>query len=332
VLSTWNSTATWRERAPAVCCHLPFVLDDSKNVRFPEEVGKAVYAVVQGRGRGRGSVQGIAHQDYCVTVLFSSGEQPATSFTRDGGTRPRVLSFWGSPFGAVSPAMAKRIRQINDGVRENYGHAGPRFIQYLLRHRDRWEHWRAFYEEEVKHFEDAAGDDAVAARMATHFAAITLTACLVHKGLDLPWEWNDPVVPVWQELVSASGEADVAAGALRLAVDWAVGRRQDFFHLHAAESNQPHAGWAGRWDQDGAAGEWAWIGFFSHVLESVLRAGGFDYDATVLTWKERGWIEVDAEGEGKGRNTKRVQIGKELARVVAIRRAAVEAVDAAAAG
>jgi hypothetical protein len=113
VLSTWNSTATWRERVPAVCCHLPLVLDDTKNMRFPDEVAKTVYGVAQGRCKGRGTVLGVARQDRCVTVLFSSGEQPVTSFTRDGGTRARALSFWGSPFGEVSPAMGGRIREVN---------------------------------------------------------------------------------------------------------------------------------------------------------------------------------------------------------------------------
>ncbi len=89
----------------------------------------------------------------------------------------------------------------------------------------------------------------------------------------------------------------------------------------------PHGGWVGRWDKDNNSLKWAWIGFFSHVLETVLREGGFDPDATIRTWKDRGWIEVDAESEGKGRNTKRVRIGKEPCRLVAIKREAIEEMD-----
>lgn len=328
VLSTWNCTATWRERVPVVCCHLPLILDDTKNVRFPEEVAKTVYAITQGRGRGRGTVKGIAEQASAETVLLSSGEQPATSFSKDGGTRPRVLSFWGSPFGETSPEMGERIRRINEGVRKHYGHAGPRFVQHMLRQKDDWAGWKEWYEGLVEYYEGEAGENYIAGRMASHFAAIVVTSHYVHEALELPWEWENPIAPVWDELVSSSAEADVAARALALAVDWAVAHRQNFFYHNQADSNQPHSGWVGRWDKDSSNPEgskWAWLGIFSHVLEGVLKEGGHDFDATVRTWKDRGWLEVDAEGEGKGRNTKRVKVGAALARVVAIRREAIEA-------
>jgi hypothetical protein len=327
VVSTWNSTATWRERAPAVCCHLPLVLDDTKSLRFPDDVTKTIYAVVQGRGKGRGSVQGIATQDTCATLLFSSGEQAATAFTKDGGTRPRVLSFWGSPLGEVSPEMRRRVGELNRCVRDNYGHAGPRFIKCILGDRDNWPAWRHCYDTWLAGYEgeDWAGDNAIAGRMASHFAALTVTSHYVHQALELPWEWTNPVRPVFDELVGNSGDADVAANALNLAVDWAVAHRQHFYDRHAASSGQPQSGWVGRWDKDGTSAAWSWIGMFPHVLEKVLREGGFDFDATLRTWKERGWIEVDGDDGGRRRNTKRAQVGESLARVIAIRREAIDA-------
>jgi hypothetical protein len=330
VLSTWNCTATWRERVPAVCCHLPLILDDTKNARFPDEVAKTIYGITQGRGRGRGTVKGIAEQASAETVLLSSGEQPATSFTKDGGTRPRVLSFWGSPFGETSPEMGERIRQINEGIHANFGHAGPRFVRYMLQHKEEWEDWKEWYDELVSYYEKKAGQNYIAGRMATHFAAILVTSDIVHNALELPWKWKNPINPVWEELISGSAEADVAARALHLVWDWAVAQRRNFFFHGQAESHQPHGGWAGRWDRDsgGVTGmKWGWVGFFGHVLEGVLKEGGFDPDSTVRSWKDRGWLEVDAEGEGKGRNTKRVQVGKALARLVAIKRQAVEDLD-----
>jgi putative DNA primase/helicase len=324
VVSTWNCTATWRERVPAVCCHLPLILDDTKNVRFPDEVAKTIYGITQGRGRGRGTVKGVAEQASAETILLSSGEQPATSFTKDGGTRPRVLSLWGSPFGETSTEMGQRIRGVNDAIHKHYGHAGPRFVQYMLKHRGEWEEWREWYQELVSFYEKKAGKNFIAGRMAAHFAAMVATSYHVHKALQLPWKWKNPIKPLWEELISVSAEADVAARGLVLTMDWAVAHRQDFAHLHVAESNQPHGGWVGRWDKDSKETKWPWIGFFAHVLENVLKEGGFDPDATIRTWKDRGWIEVDSEGVGHGRNTKRVQVGKELARLVAIKRAAVE--------
>ena len=145
-LSTWDGTPTFRERATAVLTHLPFIVDETKHVRHPDEVAKTIYAVVQGRGRGRGSVQGIALQDHCVTVMITSGEQPATSFTQDGGTRPRVLTLWGTPFGGASQAIGRKVRILNRRILAHHGHAGPRFIRYLIDHRTEWRSWRKGYD------------------------------------------------------------------------------------------------------------------------------------------------------------------------------------------
>jgi hypothetical protein len=359
VLSTWNGTVTWRERAPAVLTNLPFILDETKHVRHPEEVAKTIYGVVQGRGRGRGTVQGIAHQDFCQTVLLSSGEQPATSFTHDGGTRPRVLTIWGSPFGATSQLIGKKVKHINTWLREHHGHAGPRFVQYLLQHRKHWGKARDWYDELVRHYEEMAGDNTVAGRMAAHLAAITVTSKLVHDALHLPWAWSDPIEPLWAELTQESGEADQSAAALRHVLSWAYGHQNDFFGLKE-EREQPHAGWAGRWDkgkddsinpntsakdepadlnstevesQDGGhktggnvTKGWEWVGFMPHVLEKLLREANYDPNSIIRTWKDKEWLKTDAASNGTMRNQYRAKIGRGTVRVYAITREAAEGV------
>jgi uncharacterized protein (DUF927 family) len=129
-LGTWNATQVYKERAPALLNHMPFILDDTKNLRNPDEVAKTIYAVVEGQGRGRGTVKGIAPTGRFTTVLISSGEQPATSFTSDGGTRGRVLTVWGSPFGGSNPKLGQTARELSRNVKTHYGHAGPLFVKY----------------------------------------------------------------------------------------------------------------------------------------------------------------------------------------------------------
>jgi len=76
----WNTTQTWRERAPTVMNHIPLFLDDSKTVRHPDEIAQTVYRFTQGRSRGRGTLAGLAQQLSFESVLFSSGERPVVSF------------------------------------------------------------------------------------------------------------------------------------------------------------------------------------------------------------------------------------------------------------
>ncbi|HEU4753904.1 MAG TPA: DUF927 domain-containing protein, partial [Armatimonadota bacterium] len=90
VVGTWDNSRTWLERSAHVVNDLVLILDDTKRARRAEDVAAGLYSVAQGRGRGRGTIRGIARSAHFHTVLLSSGEQPATSFTQDGGTRARV--------------------------------------------------------------------------------------------------------------------------------------------------------------------------------------------------------------------------------------------------
>jgi hypothetical protein len=332
-LSTWNGTATWRERSPAVLNHLPFIMDETKHVRHGNEVAKTIYAVVQGRGRGRGTLTGIAEQEHCQTVLMSSGEQPAVSFTNDGGTRPRVLTLWGSPFGATNQEVGQIVTHVNQGCRDHYGHAGPRFVQFLLERRDKWGKSKDRYEEYVHHYEEMAGDNAVAGRMAGPFAAITFTSKLVHAALDLPWDWSDPIAPLWEELTQECSEADRAAAALRLVLSWANAHTKSFYRSDKTVT-QPNDGWAGRWEITGIENfneedqyeSWEWVGFLPHVLERLLRDQQFDPNPIIRTWKDRGWLKLDNEANGTQRCQYRTKVGPQLSRVYAITWAAAQAV------
>lgn len=330
-LFDWNTTPTWRERASAVMNHIPLFLDDSKTARHPDEISQTVYTYTQGRSRGRGTVQGLAQQVGFESVLVSSGERPVISFGEHGGTRPRVLTLWGSPFGGTSEKTGRRVVKINNCVGANYGHAAPKFIEYLLKKRHRWENYREYHANWTAEFTKKAGDNAVAGRMAAHFAAIVYTSRLVHYALDLPWEWSDPISPLYDDLTREVAEADRAAAALRYAMGWAVSHRSNFFHLGSPESEQPHGGWAGRWDHDGdppvpntTPTAWEWVGFIPGVLTKVLEDGGFEVDPSIRTWKDRGWLKVDG-----GRNQHKVKIVGEATWVVAVTRKGIEAAGAA---
>lgn len=333
VLNRWGSTACWNERAPAVLNGLPLFLDDTKHVQDPKEMARTIYAVTQGRGKGRGSVTGIARQDRWRTVLLSTGEQRALDFTNDGGTRPRVLSHWGSPFGATTTAIGELVRQLNADVSQNYGYAGPRFVQYLINHRDQWEALRKGYEKTVRRLVARAGNNPILARMADNFAAITWTAWLVHKAIPLPWEYKDPIAPVWREFANEATEADRAKAALQYVMDWANSNQHRFFE-RAGHDKTPPGGWVGRWEKSARVPgpnrdeqiEWQSIGFITLPLESLLHDGGFEPKAIIRMWGDEGWLLTTTEGNKTRRKIKE-RVDGENVWLVAIKREAVEAIQ-----
>jgi hypothetical protein len=334
---TWDGTPVWRERAPGTLRDLPLILDDTQRARRPQDVQQTIYDTAQGRGRGRGSPKGLARQSASRNTLLTTGEQPLASFTKAGGTHARTLELWGTPFGQKDQATGSIVRRLNRKVKRHYGHAGALFVQYLLQHRKERVQWRKEFRAYVTEYEDLAGDNVLAGRLADQFALLRLTARLVDEAIDLPWEFADPVEPLWEELVQEVGEADRSAAALRHVMDWAAAHQSEFCRPGSRdeEHRQPAGGWAGVWPPEtvqvpvpGAKKtESQFIGFLPHRLNKILSDEGFDPGSTIRTWKDRGWIKVTLE-DGVERTRCKVKIGGRPAWVIGITRDAVTAAQA----
>jgi hypothetical protein len=318
-LSTWDSTRVWIERASAVLNGLPLILDDTKRARRPRDVAQTLYDATSGRGRGRGSPRGMGRANTWTTVLISSGEAPATSFTEDGGTRARVLTLWGSPFGEACGDMAVLVNGLNDSIQQHFGHAGRAFVRFLQEHRHEWPAWKETYRAALQQYRDQAGDDKVGCRLAQHFAMLRVTALMAHEALLPPWTYADPIAELWDVLVAEFAEADRASSALRQVVSWARANRAHFFESYHAPP--PSAGWAGKWSDSTS---WTGLMFFEHKLRELLKDAGFDYEATMRSWRARGWLYIDGPS-GKAR--RRARVAGENVWLISINRDAVEAVE-----
>ncbi|WP_417381923.1 DUF927 domain-containing protein [Gimesia sp.] len=315
IIKSWRSTATSRERLPAILKNLPLILDDTKLAIRNEDVATTIYSIVAGMGKGRGSVKGLAKQLTWQTILLTSGEQPLTSFTQDAGTRARVLSLWGSPFGDSSPNTGVLVRDCSEIISSNYGHAGKRFIQHILDNRCQWDAWITEYKYEVDKFQEWASHagNPFAARMAPHFAAIATTAWLAHDALGLPGEYSDPIEPLWEELSGAAQEADQAVSAMRFMIDWFQSHPNDFLGKNTNEKNQPNNGWAGVYrkispqpaEEEISNGKIAYIAFFPSKLKELLIQHRFEPTGILRKWRDKGWLSIDPSSTG--RFTKKVK-------------------------
>lgn len=137
--------------------------------------------------------------------------------------------------------------------------------------------------------------------MAGHFAAITLTAQLVHQAIQLPWPFMDPITPLWDDLLQEASEADRASRALAIVMEWAHAHVNEFFDSNSMESQQPVRGWAGRWDRTTFLGNASWevISFFPEKLKEVLQDAGFEFDPILRAWRDRGWVVQDADNRAR---------------------------------
>ena len=329
-IRTWAGTRVFRERAPALLAHLPFIVDDTKLATNREEVGQAIYDFSQGRGRGRGTVKGTAVAGTWQTVMLSSGEQPITSFSKDGGTRARVLTVWGSPFERADNSTRVVVEAINRGILQHYGHAGERWIRWLEKNWKDRSAWCERYGQLRRQFADLA-EGTIAARQAEHFALLALAAELAAAAKILPWEADDSLAGLFREVATGDDDGgDVGTSALQAAWQWAASHPTEFWPRpvqHNSTDTPPYTGWAGVWKRspppDAGVDGWEWIGFLPDRLKKILDEGGFSFEAVVRTWAERGWFRRSADG-GRARNRLKARLDGANCWVIAIERTAVD--------
>jgi hypothetical protein len=329
LLWNWDATTVYIERASAVLHSLPVFLDETQRAKDANAVRKALYEVANGRGRSRGNMEGVSRTRTWRTVMFSTGEMPATSFTNDGGTRARCIEIRELPFGRVDGQTALLVGRLKAALASNYGLAGPEFIQFILASKNEWEQWKAEYRESVERYTALVpqqGDPAVKDRIAHYFAAIRVAAHRVHEVFGFRRDYDAAIDPVWREVVADTSDATGDIRALRHVVAWAHSKAQTFLGRHVqyddAIPRQPVNGWSGRWD---AGNDWKYLAFFPNVLDKVLTERGYMPEAIREAWKARGWLDI---GKDRGYDkTVYIPWTRESPRMIVIRRTAIEKVE-----
>ncbi len=299
-LLTWNQTKVSVERRLAVMKHLPLLLDDTKKAADVRQIPAIIYSHSGGQGKGRGNLTGVQAVLTWHNVLISSGEQPLTSYSNDGGAVMRVLEIEGAPFGRQDIETGKIVKRINSAACQHFGHAGPEFVRWLVQNREHWDAWKAEYQRRSADYLERASSEK-AGRLADYAAAIAQAAILFHTALDLPFPYADPLETLWAEI---SGEADDPLGAkkaLRYVLSWAASNEHRFYGRELDVRTAPNGGWLGKWQR----GDDQPIAIYPHQVEDVLRGQKFEPQSILNEWKDRGWLDVKPDVK---RFTKQVRI------------------------
>jgi hypothetical protein len=290
VIKSWDATATWLDRATAVYKNLPVILDDTQRAKDPDLITKFIYLFSSGQGRGRGTISGLENILSWETIALSSGESKITDLARGGGSNARVLSLWGIPFKKKGIASANRIEEIKTIILSNYGHAGPRFVEYLINERKKWNKWGQDYSELIRQYQANAGQNEVALRQADYIALLHMSAFLAAKALEIRIDYANHLDRIFQMTLAASSRADKAKEAFEVVMSWASSRKESFWRSGGSEKAQPSDGWLGVWNPDGKKD---FIAFMPHHLRDFLKAKGYEPHAIIQTWGDKKWILRD---------------------------------------
>ena len=318
ILHGWDATRVFIERTAAIRTCLPAILDDTKVARNKNDVISTIYQFVNGAGRGRGSQRGVATTRSWQSVMISSGEESLTDFTQDGGSRARVLSLWGSPF-SISREAGRLTVSLREQLEDHYGHAGPALVRYLVNNRSLWPDWRDWYRQCRQSYQELAGNNSVASRMAACFATLELTAHLAHQAIPFPWDYHDTVRGLWTEITADTDEADRGLAALRYIITWCHSRREDFKGGEVRD-HAPSGGWLGVWNIYGRDESSAHcLAIYPHKLDEALDERGYSPGAIRRLWKDSEWLRTE-----ENKTTKRVRTPGARGAMVAIRWSAIE--------
>jgi len=295
-LGSWRTTQLAAEKRLNLYNGLPAVLDETRAVKTEGLVDAVLYQVPMNRGTSRGG--GYPSDLPWRTVLISTGEQPALSFTTHEGASARVLSLRGAPFGRAGEGSARIASQIRAAVAEQFGTAGPAFAERLQKELAKpggVEELRRRHRGLMAEHRDG-GD--IAKRRSGPVAALRLAAELAH-------EWDICPLPslkaeVWKELLAAEQERDDrGAMALDIAREF-VGRQEHrMWTTSTHPENSPTLGWIGAYleHKDDAGDMHKTVALLPEMLSEELARRGYRLDAVRQAWVDSKLIALDSKGE-----------------------------------
>lgn len=287
---SWDSTQVWIERTAGFLHSLPLILDETKRARHPNIVRDVIYSFCHGQGRGRGNLEGTRTTSSWQSVLISSGEGMATSFSQDAGTRARVLSLTGKPFGEIADIGGMVAEQVRDGVMRHFGHFGRLFTHYLVSNRDNVDDIKAIHTALKNRFV-AGANTAVGRRIAGHMATVALAARIA-EHIGMPHATEDPIAALFDAQAQAASDADRPLIALQDVIGWCVMHQTRFYGRHefdaASNPRVPYAGWMGAWSK---AEHWRHIAVVATEMRDYLARQGYDPVEVLQRWQKRGWVD-----------------------------------------
>lgn len=294
LLQSWNQREVATERRMAICNETAIFLDELKQAIRKEDIERTLYAVTNGHGRGRGSLKGQQKTLFWQLVLLSTGEMPATHTASDEGGQARVINVRDHLFG---PGNRDLVRELELIARHNYGLAGA----YFVRHADskRIQERHQYY---LKMISKLAQTD-IAYRIGNNLAVILAVGDEVNEMFSLTQESAGEIVgELIGELLQEASTIDRANAALTQVVEWALANEGMFF---------PHTEF--KKDIAGVWKEHEYLAFFPYRLRKILDDFGFNYDAILRDWADRGWIKHQ-----RGRKDYPISVNNRKIRMVAI--------------
>lgn len=125
-MHTFNATLVGQERSASFVNSLPLIMDELQIIKNNRDFDKIIYMLSEGAGKARGNkTGGVDMVPRWNNVILTSGEMPLTNTRSGAGAVNRIIEV------ECKEKIFKEPKHVVDTVKENYGHAGRKFIEAI---------------------------------------------------------------------------------------------------------------------------------------------------------------------------------------------------------
>lgn len=281
-----NATANSIVRTAAFLYSVPFCADEMQQIKDRwGNYDNFIMFVCEGIDRGKAKAKGgVEEQKTWKNAFIFTGEEPVTKANSGGGVKNRCIEI------EVKDKIIPDGNKTANLVKENYGFAGKRFVEYL----------QTIEAEEIKMaykelFTEIINSTDTTEKQALSMALILLAdryACEVIFDNSKPLE----VAEVKEYLVSAK-TVDMPERAYEWVVNWIA---ENIIRFNSYIDDNKGAIW-GKVDDNVATVN-------KNVLTEAMNRAGFDFAACSRVWQDNGKLELNSRGyithQTKVRNVK----------------------------
>ncbi|WP_328544608.1 DUF927 domain-containing protein [Streptomyces europaeiscabiei] len=285
-MSNWRTTLYAIEKRLNLVRGIVTVFDETMAVTDDSIIDEVLYQLPMNHGKAR-SGGAFGNMLPWETILLSSGERPALSFTTSQGAAARILGTTIAPFGDNGGPAAAAARE---GVLANHGHAGPEFIRYILSGLAQPNGREKLKEHHRTLVDEFRGGGDMTNRRAPMVAALVLAETLAFRTGVLPYEplGHD----VWRSLFTAhnptDNRPDMALDVLR---EYVAGHAHELFTATRAAMHEkpPYAGWLGVLSTKDGVTE---VALLPERVRKILAEADYSLDAVVGSWIDAAYLKT----------------------------------------
>ena len=206
-IRSWRTSDNGLEGIAALHNDCALILDELGQAP-PKTIEAAAYMLGSGQGKTRADRNGFAREPQTWNIfLLSSGELGLAAKLAEIGLKPRpgqevrlvdIDADAGAGMGIVENLngfsdSASLIRHIQEGTRENYGHAGRQYLNFIAWNAQELETWVRQQVREITSKICPENADGQVLRVAMRFALCIVAGTLARKSGVLPWEDSEPI-------------------------------------------------------------------------------------------------------------------------------------------